>query len=105
MKIGSRFFYHPVTVQHPGHPGMLRALSARENRVLFPDRFSGMRCINLLYFRYSSESFNLALNIRKQAGILKHGLPGIRVVSGHVIVCMVAGDNHQGPDRHLVKPG
>ena len=57
------------------------------------DDFSGMRHIHLLDFGYTAESGNLAGDF--QSGCRKHALPGILIITGHVIVGMVSGNYHQ----------
>ena len=58
----------------------------------------GVGHIEGLHVRDTAQTGDLA--VHGEAGGLKHGLPGVIVSTGHVVVGMVASHDHQGTQHH-----
>lgn len=56
-----------------------------------------LNCIN------SSKSFDLAIDLIELSGSLEHALPGILIVTGHIVVCMVTCNNHKRTKNNLLE--
>ena len=55
--------------------------------------------IDLLNFRYFPQSVDLRHH--GKSGLFKSSLPGILIISGHIIIGMVAGYHHQRAKHHV----
>ena len=51
--------------------------------------------IKLLNSLDTSKTCDLCINILEVSGCYKLALPGILIITGHIVVCMVSGNNHQ----------
>ena len=54
-----------------------------------------MSYIKLLNSVNSSKTFDLAVNLIEISRSLEHALPGIVIITSHIIVCMVTSNNHK----------
>ena len=62
-----------------------------------------MRDINRLYSFDASKTCDLGVDTVKAAVRLEHALPGILLITRHVVVGVVACNNHQGTENHFLE--
>ena len=62
-----------------------------------------MSYIQIFYCCNSSKSFDLAVNTVEISGCYKLALPGIFIIAGHIVVCMVTCNNHQRTKDYILE--
>ena len=67
-------------------------------------RISGVGDIERFHIRDPAQTGDLAVNGLKASVCCEHTLPGIRLITGHVVVCVVACHDHQGAENDLFVP-
>ena len=64
-----------------------------------------MSDIELLHRINAAKALDLAVNALKISGSFEHALPGILIVPGHVVVCVIARDHHQRAENDFLITG
>ena len=65
----------------------------------------GMRDIDCLYVFDPAQAFDLCVNTLKAAVCRKHALPGVLFITGHIVVGVVACNDHEGPENDFLIAG
>ena len=73
--------------------------SPRRGRSYLLQSVLAMRNIQLLHSGDTAQTGDLASHV--QIGSLEHGLPGIVIGTGHIVIGMVAGNDHQRTEHHI----
>ena len=62
-----------------------------------------MLYVEIFYSFNSSKTSNLAVNTVKCTRCIKLALPGIFIITSHIVVCMVTSNNHQWTKNNFLK--